>query len=1018
MIKKILFLFFVVFAATAYSQDVTITGTVTDANSEPLVGVNVLVKGTTTGAITDIDGNFSVSGKKGSTLVFSYIGMLTQEVTYKGTALRIMMKDDSKSLEEVVVVGYGVQKKVNLTGSVSSVDISKEAENRPITNLSTGLAGLAPGLFVRSSSNDPGSSASIMLRGQGTLNNSNPLVIVDGVETSMDNVSPHDVASVSVLKDAASSSIYGSRAANGVILITTKQGEEGKVKVSYNGYASFQSVAHLMPLVDNSVEYMELINEGARNSNVAEPYSHENIELWRQNQNGDPLLWPNTNWGEALFRNAFTTNHSLSVSGGTKKLKSYLSFDYSDTPGIIENTGFLRYIIRSNNQYQVNKWLRLGANISGVLTDKERGASNLNSAFTNSVGAVPTVVNRSPDGRYGGTNNVEDNQTVASPLWYFNSIKGDNTTHKFFSDFSVNINPIEGLNINASYHYDIHTNKTTTIPRQNDRWNFQNNTILVSGKTDLYVSKGESRNSKNFMDVNISYERDFFKKLNFRVLLGASQEQFFSESMNVTRRGLISEDLTEIDAASGESSSSGTRTEWAMRSYFGRINLNWDDRYLLELNMRRDGSSRFAKDNRWGNFPSMSVGWRISEENFMESLRESWLNSLKIRASYGSLGNNAIGNYDAVPKLSQLNYVLNSTPQIAFYQGAIANVDVSWESTYVTNIGVDFTMFNNRLNGSIEAYNKLTKDILLGLPAPFVHGSASIPPVNAAQVRNRGVEISLGWQGKVGDFSYYINGNFTHNKNKVVKYKGDEYTLSGASMIKEGLPINVKYILKVDRIVHTQEDLDLIQSMIDNAPVLENGQKANPFPYGRPKMGDLLYKDADRNGIINDDDRQVCGHGPNPEFMYGISLGASYKGFDFSTLIQGIAGLEEYFLNDYYTPNIRWSVIVNKDIADGRWYEGRKSAPTYPRLTMSDSRNTKNSDFWVQDKSYLKIRNIQLGYTIPKHLLSKIDLTNLRFYISLENFFTFTKWKGIDPEVSSVNYPTMKQVVLGVNLSF
>ena len=276
MIKKILFLFFVVFAATAYSQDVTITGTVTDANSEPLVGVNVLVKGTTTGAITDIDGNFSVSGKKGSTLVFSYIGMLTQEVTYKGTALRIMMKDDSKSLEEVVVVGYGVQKKVNLTGTVSSVDISKEAENRPITNLSTGLAGLAPGLFVRSSSNDPGSSASIMLRGQGTLNNSNPLVIVDGVETSMDNVSPHDVASVSVLKDAASSSIYGSRAANGVILITTKQGEEGKVKVSYNGYASFQSVAHLMPLVDNSVEYMELINEGARNSNVAEPYSHEN----------------------------------------------------------------------------------------------------------------------------------------------------------------------------------------------------------------------------------------------------------------------------------------------------------------------------------------------------------------------------------------------------------------------------------------------------------------------------------------------------------------------------------------------------------------------------------------------------------------------------------------------------------------------------------------------------------------------------------------------------------------------
>ena len=352
-----------------------------------------------------------------------------------------------------------------------------------------------------------------------------------------------------------------------------------------------------------------------------------------------------------------------------------------------------------------------------------------------------------------------------------------------------------------------------------------------------------------------------------------------------------------------------------------------------------------------------------------------------------------------------------------FYQNVISNTNMSWESTFITNIGLDFTMFNNQLNGSVEVYNKMTKDILLDLPAPYVHGSATIPAVNAAKVRNRGIEVALGWKGRIGKLNYHVNANFTYNKNKVMKFKGDEYTLSGADMIKEGLPINVKYILKVDRIIHTQKDLDLVQNMIDKAPILANGEKANPFPYGRPQMGDFLYEDTNKDGIINEDDRQICGHGPNPNFMYGISLGASYKGVDFSALIQGIGGLEEYFQNDFYSPVLRWSIIVNKEIADGRWYEGRKGTPQYPRLLMSDSRNTQLSDFWLQDKSYLKIKNIQLGYTIPKKMLSAVDISRLRLYVGLENFFTFTKWKGLDPEVSGVNYPTMKQVVLGINFS-
>lgn len=996
-----------------------VTGIVLDEHQNPVIGATIIEKGTTSnGAVTGIDGDFAIQVSSNSVLQISYIGFITKEVTVgNNTSLRIILQEDLKALDEVVVVGYGTQKKVNLTGSVSSVDISKEAESRPITTLSAGLAGLAPGLYVRSAANDPGSSATIMLRGQGTLNNSAPLVIVDGVESSMDNVSPHDVASISILKDAASASIYGSRAANGVILITTKQGETGKTQVNYNGYGSFQSVSHLMDLVDNSVEYMEMVNEAARNSNLSLPFSQENIELWRANQGGDPLLWPNTNWGKEAFRNVFTSNHSLSVSGGTDKVKSHISFDYSDTPGIVENTGFSRYIIRANNQIQVNSWLRLGANLSGVFTNKDRNSDRLSDMFTNSILAVPTVVNRHPDGRFGGTQNAEDNQVARGPAWYMNRYKGDNTTHKFFSKFFVNINPIEGLNINASYFYDIHTNKLTTAINQNDVWNFHTNTILVSGKSALSIAKAENRNSKTFMDGDISYERTVSNKLNFQIMAGASQEQFFSESMAATKQDPIDESLVELDAATGSSVSSGSRQEWAMRSFFGRLNLNWDDKYLLEMNIRRDGSSRFAKDHRWGNFPSISAGWRISEESFMAPLKDRWLDNLKIRASYGSLGNNAIGNYVHIPALARTVYSFNDSPFVAFYQNAIANADVTWESTYVTNMGLDFGLFNNRLNGSIEYYNKRTEGILISLPAPYVNGNLSIPAMNSAEVRNRGIEMTLGWQGKVQDFTYYINGNFTYNKNEVTKFKGDEYSLSGTQMIKEGLPINVQYIRKVDRIVQTEEDLALVQSMIDNAPTV-NGSKANPFPYGKPQLGDFLYKDLNNDGIINDDDREVYGHGPNPKFMYGISLGASYKGFDFSALIQGIAGLEEYFENSYFTPVLRQTIIVNQEIVDGRWYEGRTSPAKYPRLLMSDSRNTRQSDFWVQDKSYLKIRNIQLGYTIPKDLLSSLSVSRLRLYVGLENFFTFTNWKGLDPEVSGVAYPTMKQVVFGANLSF
>lgn len=1022
--KGLLFIYMWIVTLGVFAQNITVTGTVTDESGMTVIGATVIVSGDAMrGSITDTDGKYTLANvPSDGILVFSYVGMQSQSVRVNGrTTVNVVMLSDTELLEEVVVVGYGSQKKVNLTGAVSSIDIGKVAESRPITNLSAGLAGLAPGLYVRSSNNDPGSNAALMIRGQGTLNNSSPLVIIDGVEGDISRVSPQDIENISVLKDAASASIYGSRAANGVILITTKQGKSGKISINYDAYYAAQKIGHLMPFVNNSVEWMELINEAAKNSKQAQVYSDENIKTWKEHANDDPILWPNSSWNDGAFRTANTANHNISASGGTDKLSSFVSFNYANNPGIIENTAYSRYSIRANNKLQITPWLNIGMNLNGILTDKDRGSSNLSGMFTNSILAIPTVTVKHPDGRLGGTQNVEDNQVARSVLAYMRNISGTNKSHVFNGRFTASLNPVKGLFIDGSYNYSFYVNKLTTITVPLELWNFQTNTqTVVDSKTTIPVTNAESRYTRNFMDATAAYEKTFLDKLYAKIMVGGSQEQYISEDFSASKQNLIDPGLTQINAATGDATASGSLSDWAMRSFFGRLNLSWAEKYLFEFNFRRDGSSRFIGDNRWGNFPSLSAAWRISEEPFMHSLRDQWLDNLKIRVSYGSLGNNAVGNYDAIPVLSTTQYVFNNIPTVGFYQSAIANANLAWESTTVTNIGIDWSILKNKFSGSIEFYNKLTDDILISLPAPAVHGTSSIPTQNSAEVENKGMEVTLSWKDKINDFNYFVETNFTFNKNKVTKFKGDEYSLSGTQMIKEGLAINTDYVLKVDRIVQTQADLDLVQQMIDNAPIdPKTNTKMNPFPFGTPQMGDFLYKDMNGDGLVNSDDRVNVGDGPNPQLMYSISLGASYKGFDFSVSMDGVGKIKQFFYNTYYTPQLRWSRIINREVADGRWYEGRTTPATYPRFMLEgDSRNLQSSDFWLQDASYFKIRNIQLGYSLPKNLISRIDLTRLRIYGGLENYFTFTKFKGMDPEVPGMAYPSMKQIVLGINLSF
>lgn len=1017
------------------TQQKTLNGKVVDALGEPIIGANVIVKGTTNGLITNVDGDFTLTNVSvGDVIQVSYIGFLTQDVKVTGnmTSLKITLKEDAQALDEVVVVGYGSEKKVNLTGSVNNINMADLTESRPITDVSQGLAGMAAGVQVTSSSNKPGeNSASIMIRGQGTLNNSAPLVIIDGVEGSLNSVQPQDIESLSVLKDAASAAIYGSRAANGVILITTRTGKQGKVKVEYNGYLSWESVGKTFDLVSNYADYMGLINEGLTNSKLPTTYSDSSIKQWRENAGKDPLKYPNTNLMDAMFQTSLTHNHNVSLSGGSDKIRFYTSFGFLDNPGVMENSGYKRSQARVNLDVDVTPWLKIGTNVNGYVSFTEQGTDKMKDIFTYAAATSPGMVFQAPDGRFGATNNGEDDPQNAAnnPLYRLYKTDGENQERYVKARFYGTLNPVKGLTLTGSFNYMLRNKTSESKPVFIEQWNFLNETITSTGIGKTSFTNSDYKWNNYLMDVTATYQNKI-SKLDYSIMAGGSQELFRYKWFKTTKQDLIDPGLGSLDGAVGAATSSGNTVEWVMRSYFGRIKLNWDNKYLIEGNLRADGSSRFLKTNRWGYFPSASAAWRVSEEAFVKDFAEKiTLSNLKLRASYGMLGNNALrgtnsdieGNYDAQALYGASNYVLNGNVATGLAMLAIPNGNLTWEKTKIFNVGIDFGFLNNRLTGTVEYFNKKTEDILIDLPAPLVNGNASIPRQNAGVVVNKGVEISLGWQDRIKDFSYFVNGNVTFINNKVTRFKGNESSITNANMIKEGYAINVQYGYVVDRIVQTEEDLAYVQKLIDNTPVdPATGKPKKTFPSNTPAMGDLLYKDMNNDGVINDDDRRVIGNGATPNCTFGLNLGGAYKGFDFSVLLQGVTGVETYWLDNYFRPSVRHSYQLNKKIADGRWHEGiTPGAAKYPRLLeFNDNRNTLISDFWVQNRSFLKIKNIQLGYSFTKATFPSLPVERIRIYGSLENFFTFTKYDGLDPEVNGVDYPAMKQAVVGINLSF
>ncbi|WP_099463796.1 SusC/RagA family TonB-linked outer membrane protein [Parabacteroides provencensis] len=986
------------------TQQKQLRGSVKDEAGEPLMGASVAVKGTTNGTMTDMDGNFSLSVSPGSVLVITYLGYLPKEITVDSkNTYNIVLAENSQMIDDVVVVGYGTMKKQNLTGAVSAVRFDESMESRPTMNLSSALTGLSAGLNISQTSAAPGSEeVSILVRGKGTMNNSEPLVIIDGVPGALNDVNPNDVESVSVLKDASSSSIYGSRAANGVILVTTKRGKEGKVNVSYNGYVGWQSAAKTVDFVSDMATHMSLVNE----AEGFEKYSNSLIDQWRQESAAGNPLYPNTNWYDEMLKTSVLTEHNLNVRGGSEKMNYSLSLGYLDNQGIIDNSGSKKYSFRLNVDSKATSWLDLGANVFGSWSDSK--PINTKDFFNYIRNTTPGVIPQYEDGRYGGTM-FKDLAEVSNPRAYVDNIRGNYQRQKLGLKFYGKVKFLKFFEWESSFgfNYDNRYNWEYTNPYS--LWDFQSGYEYQPKSNIDKLFNGTRRDYSTILNTLLRFNYSLNKEHNFAVLLGFDQQYNRMDKFDAKKSDILGNDAIYImDAGVENESITGSGTDDALRSYFGRVNYDYKGKYLLDISARYDGSSRFAPANRWGFFPSFSAGWRLTEESFAQPLKTVF-DDIKIRGSWGKLGNNRIGDYAYQVVYGSSPYSFGGQLQQGVAPVELANNKIKWETTAITNIGVDFVLFNNRLSVSAEYYNKKTSDILTRIPISLTMGNFTPPWQNIAEMTNKGVELQLTYHGNVGkDFSYSVSGNLATVKNEVTKFNGDR-SIDKAMITMEGKPYNSYYVLEVDHIIQDQAEIDKL---------LADGYTFGSDIGGTPKPGDFLYKNTNDDKAFNLEDRVAKDFSSLPKLTYGISISAAYKDFDFNIVGQGVGNVKGYWGNDgFNTFNINEGFLIRENVLN-HWTPENRSTE-YPRLQTSGSAlNTAYSDYWLYNTSYFRIKSIQLGYTLPKRLTSTFLVDRLRVYTNLENFFTFTSFDGYNPENTDISYPLMKQWVVGLNVTF
>lgn len=989
----------------AQQQAKTVTGTVTDVSGEPIIGANIRIKGTTTGTITDIDGNFSIEAEPQSVIEVSYIGYLTQETVINNQkSIRFLLKEDTKTLDEVVVIGYGVQKKADLTGSVANINTEK-LNTQSNANIGQALQGKIAGVDIVSQGGAPGSGTRIMVRGIGTLNNASPLYIVDGMYmNSIDHINPNDIASIDVLKDASSAAIYGSRAANGVIIVTTKEGSntEGKPIIDLSVNLGISTASKFLDMLD--AKGWAEVTTIARQA-IGKPALDMATDLANK---------PDNDWQDIMFRPALMQNYNLSVKGGGKYSTYYTGLGYFNQDGIVKGTNYQRYNIQSKNDYKRGIF-SAGTNLIISFSHDKPLHQELRGGMIGTIlQSVPTLekYDDTREGGYGGT--YGDVVNIPHPL----AIIDDNIMDRYNENVKIFANLYAQIELFKGLKYKLNLTPDFSFERYKNYLNKYDFGLATNSITQLTERQRRRRNI--LVENLLTFDRTFGEH-KISALAGYTYQDSRFRHIQAYGEGLP-QGLEEIDAATTNRSNEGNSWRSVLTSILGRVFYSYQNKYLFTATIRRDGSSKFGKNNRYGYFPSFSLGWNVAEEKFMENVH--WLDQLKLRGGYGVLGNQEIDNYQYSSTITTgINYPDGNG---GLLQGAFpknfANPDIKWEETAMTNVGIDFMAFNNRLSLTADYYVKNTKDILLTVPIPISSGGANDPIRNAGKIRNNGFEFNLGWMDQPNpDISYGINLIGSFNKNKVIAMGSESGSIKGGSTnqnittseTKAGYPIGGYWLISTAGYFNSQEEVDAYA---------KDGKKIQPAA----EPGDIKFVDANNDGVINDDDRVFQGS-PFPDFTFALNGNMRYKNFDLSIGLQGVLGNKIYNATRQTLENVTKGSNFLASCLD-YWTPENKNA-SHPRLTWDDpNRNTRaESDRYLENGSYLRLRSVQLGYTFPQTWF-KGAIQHARVYINAENLFTITSYSGYSPDVNADNanyrgfdnfiYPTNRTFMLGLNVTF
>ncbi len=979
-------------AAVSQQSGKLVKGAVTDESGLSVIGANVFIKGTTVGTITDMEGNFSLEvPSDNDILVISYIGYVEQQIPVKNRKnWSIVLKEDAQNLDEVVVVGYGTQRKGNIATAVTTIK-SDVLQNRPVQTVGEALQGQIPGLSV-TAKGAPGESPKLQLRGSSVLksdNSSEPLVLVDGVPADFNFLNPEDIESINVLKDAASSAIYGSRAANGVLLITTKRGKMGKPTFRYNGSVGVNTPMY-MPQSISSAEYARIKNEAERNMGRAPIYTDEDISKFA---NGTDLnRYPNTNWLDLAIQNSVTTRHGLEASGGTEKVRYLVSAGVDHQTGIFPNTQQNVFNVRSSTDISITKKFGISFDIRYQLRDMD-ALNNQEDIYKQLIQADPTMVAYYTDGSYGYNPGFFTNPLV--PL-YEGGQKYTNR-HEASGIFKLDYEIIDGLKFTGIANVKYTFKNEESRARKVFYKNYFTQEVFENGENSF--SDRRDYNAYYNLQALLNYKKSFGIH-NLDILAGYQQESENSDWLKGARSGYPTDIIWELNPGPKDNwSNDGNGEHWALASFIGRINYDYDNKYILSLSMRSDASSRFAKGSRWSTFPSVAAAWRISQESFMKGIR-SWLDDLKIRASWGQTGSaTGLGLYPSYTLISTGGLILNNTYQQIASLKTIGNQELTWEHSDMLNLGLDVKVLNSRLNFTGEYYIKNTKDILLEMPVPLEYGFGK-PNMNVGEVRNKGWELSLSWDDRINDFGYSISGNLSDNRNEVIDLGGTGPWKGSNTYTDVGLPFNS---------IYGYESMGLFQS---------DEEVANaPFQNSNTAAGDIRYKNQNGDNKIDANDRVVIGD-PNPHFLYGVNLGFDYKNFDLNMFFQGIGQKDRVIMDNFVRPFYDSSIFEHH--LD--YWTPENTGAKYPRILNKDdgTHNYQQSDYWMINAGYFRMKNLQIGYTIPREILRPAGFDRVRVYFSANNLFTVSDFvPGMDPESEkSVSYPFARTYSFGLNVQF